>query len=254
MESSGRGSPILLVHGWPLDHRIFSFQRPALSEHLQVVAYDRRGFGRSRAQADMRLELDDIDEILNALSCETVHLLGMSQGARIALRYAAMRPSRLRSLIVQSAVVDGFDTAESEAEKIPIAEFAELARAGQLDVVRTRWLQHPMMALDADQHAAAALLKEILGGYRGADLMRFAEDRYAYPEDVLAGLAEFHVPALIVTGTAETGTRWEHARKLIQTLPHAQLAVLEKSGHLCNLTEPAAYNDAIIRFCRQADN
>ena len=70
-----------------------------------MITYDRRGFGRSEAQPDLRLELDDIDHILDALGFESTHLLGMSQGGRIAIRYAVTRSERLRSMILQGAVI-----------------------------------------------------------------------------------------------------------------------------------------------------
>lgn len=252
-ETSGKGPPILLIHGWPLDHRVFEAQMAPLSENLMVIAYDRRGFGRSDASPDLRLELDDIDRILADFAIETVHLLGMSQGGRIALRYAVTRPERLRSLILQGAVVDGLSVDEIEADRVPVTNYAELAKDGKLDEVRRQWLSHPMMHLDAKFTHESKLLEKIVCGYNGTDLVQFEPDAYSFSRNVLAEISNFKPPALILTGAQETMTRRRHAIELMDRMPNCQEIILRESGHLSNLTEPGIYNKAIIDFCRNVD-
>lgn len=252
-EVSGEGAPLVLIHGWPLDHRLFNRQVGPISESLCVITYDRRGFGRSTAPPNLSLELDDIDSLLNALDLESVHILGMSQGGRIALRYAATRPDRVRSLILQGAVVDGLEVYEHPEEKIPIEEFAELARAGQLDQVISRWLSHPLMRLPSSEKDAIALINDILGDYTGGDLVSFDPDSYAFSIDVLEQMSAFERPVLIVTGAHETATRHAHAAELLRRLPDCKEVVLLQSGHLANLTEAVEYNLAIVDFIGDAE-
>ena len=253
LHTSGSGSPILLLHGWPLDHRIFEPQVRYLEQFLRVIAFDRRGFGRSEAPPDLRRELDDIDRILKAVSVENVHLLGMSQGARIALRYAVTRPERIRSLILQAPVIDGFVLDHPESERIPMEEFAALARASQLDEVRKRWLAHPMMALGAGNERLHKDIEEIMDDYQGKDLLEYSPNSHTFPHDVLAELSRFDRPCLILTGGQETATRREHARRLRESLPHAREIVFRHSGHLSNLLEAEAYNRQVAAFCASVD-
>jgi pimeloyl-ACP methyl ester carboxylesterase len=199
------------------------------------------------------LELDDIDNLLDALDLESAHILGMSQGGRIALRYAATRPDRVRSLILQGAVVDGLEVDEHPEERIPIEEFADLARAGQLDQVISRWLSHPMMRLPGSDEDALSLINDILGDYTGSDLVSFDPDSYAFSTDVLEQISAFERPVLIVTGAQETATRHAHAAALLRRLPDCKEVVLLNSGHLANLTEPVEYNLAIIDFIARAE-
>ena len=180
VESTGEGPPLLLVHGWPLDHRMFDPQVAGLANDFQVIVFDRRGFGRSQAPPDLRLELDDIDHILDAIGLSNAHLLGMSQGGRIAIRYAVTRPQRLRSLLLQGAVIDGMRLEEHESERVPVAEYAELARAGCIDEVRRRWLAHPMMALDPKFADEAKLLRRLLADYGGDDLVALDSNNMRY--------------------------------------------------------------------------
>lgn len=253
LKPTGRGAPILLLHGWPLDHRIFEPQIACIQQCLRVIAFDRRGFGRSQAPPDLGREPDDIERILDALDIGSVHLLGMSQGARIALRFAVTRRERVRSLILQAPVIDGFALDEPDPERIPLEQYAKLARAGSIDEVRRRWLAHPMMAL-ADEHAdARRRVEEIIAGYEGKDLLDYSPARYTFPHDVLESLATLDTHCLVLTGAADTAARRAHAQRLVESLPRAHEVVLRHSGHLGNLTEAEAYNRQVVDFCRGVD-
>ena len=253
VEVSGTGAPLVLVHGWPLDRRIFAPQVPELERHFTVINFDRRGFGRSTGRPDLRRELDDFDRVIDACARDPVHLLGMSQGARLALRYAVTRTSRLRSMVLQGAVVEGLSVAESERERIPVADYAEMVRQGRLDEFRRRWLQHPMMHIPAQAEDAAALLREILADYRGADLEVYAPELYGFPMDISAAMHTLVLPTLLLTGAHETDARKAHAARILQSIRGAREITLERSGHLGNLTEPETYNRAVIDFCGGVD-
>ncbi|NCF23109.1 MAG: alpha/beta fold hydrolase [Gammaproteobacteria bacterium] len=243
-----------MIHGWALDHRIFDAQVAGLRNDLLVLRYDRRGFGRSDAPPDLAREVDDIDALLDAMGLESAHVLGMSQGGRIALRYAVTRPARVRSLILQGAAVDGFNADEDESERIPVQEYADLAKRGNLHEVRHRWLRHPMMRLDARFSNEAILLRKIVDGYFGRDLLSFEPGGYAYPIDVSSALPRFHRPVLLITGATESVNRKRHAAELLSRLPDCREVVLEDGGHLCNLTAANDYNNAVREFCRTVES
>jgi len=247
---TGDGSPLLLIHGWAMDHRIFTRQVPALSQQMRVITFDRRGFGRSEAPPDLGRELDDIDRLLDVLSGEPVHLLGMSQGGRIALRYAITRPQRLRSLILQGAMVDGLKTVDTDNERIPIREFTEFMRRGNIEAIRQRWRRHPMMDIGNEDETNLELLDAMLQSYSGADLVDDELDHLIFKENVLGALVDLDVPTLILTGAGDTVARRRHATELAARIPGARELILENSGHLCNLTEPDVYNEAVLAFCR----
>ncbi len=254
VEVFGEGPPLLMIHGWPLDHRIFDAQAEGLADALMLVRYDRRGFGRSDAPPDLVQEVDDIDILLDALAIESTHVLGMSQGGRIALRYAVTRPERVRSLVLQGAAVDGISGGEDDAERIPLQEYAALAQRGDLGEVRQRWLRHPMMRLDPEFTCESDRVRKIVDGYDGRDLLAFDPDSYSYPVDVLSSLARFDRPVLLITGADESTARKRHAAALMKRLPDCREIVLENGGHLCNLTAVAAYNAAVREFCQATEH
>jgi 3-oxoadipate enol-lactonase len=233
---------------------MFGPQIESLAGEFRCIALDRRGFGRSTAQADMRREPDDIDRVLDELSLETAHLFGVSQGGRVALRYAATRPERLRSLLLQGAVVDGLDIDESPAERVPVAEFAALAADGRLDAVKTRWLAHPMMQLPAGHAAEEALLRQLITDYEASDLMSFEPSHYAFDADILRALADSNLPVLLLTGAGETNARKAHAEAIGRAARNCREILFEESGHLPNLTETGAVNAVIREFLLAVDD
>lgn len=253
VESRGRGAPILLVHGWTLDHRSFDPQSKALADRFRVITWDRRGFGQSGAPADLHRELDDIDRILDAFGLEDVHLLGVSQGGRIALRYAATRPGRVRSLVLQGAMIDGLPVADEGEDRIPLADYEALARAGHLDELRARWLAHPMVRLRSGGDAARQLLATIVGDYEARDLLESDASGYSFDTDPLEAMRHFNKPILLVTGAGETPARKEHARRLLEVAPLAREVLMPGSGHLANLEEPEVFNELVASFCEATD-
>lgn len=249
--SAGEGETLLMLHGWPLDHRMFEPQLHALSDHFHTVALDRRGFGRSTAPADMTEELNDIDAVIAALGLDRVHLLGVSQGGRVALRYAATRPGNVRSLMLLGAVVDGVKVPEPDAEKVPVVDYARLAGDGRLDEVIQRWSQHPMMQIPDNAVTARHLIEDMLGSYSGQDLVDFDASHYAFDGDILGALAASRPPVLLLTGEHETDARKRHASLVADCVPGSEEVTIPGGGHLSNLTHVHEFNAAIRKFCER---
>jgi pimeloyl-ACP methyl ester carboxylesterase len=243
---AGSGPTVLTLHGWTLDHRSFDAQLP-LARDYRLARFDRRGFGDSAAAPDLGAEIGDIDAVIDALEAETVHLLGVSQGARLALRYAVARPGRLRSLIVQGVVLDGYTPEVDDDAPIPLAHYAGLVSNGDVDSMRREWLAHPMMSRDPLTPAQKRELEAMVARYSGRDLLPAPgrADQVPATLDALRGVA---VPTLIITGEFEGAARKAHANQLCRTLPDAREVVLEGCGHLSNISRPHAYNELLTRF------
>lgn len=245
---TGRGEPILLLHGWSLDHRSFAPQIETLAGQYRVLCFDRRGFGSSTAPPDLSAELGDIDCILDALRLARVHLLGISQAARLALRYAVTRTERLLSVILQGLAIDGCQPNLPGGNDLPLDHYQALARVGDLPAMREAWLAHPMMTAGVTAPAQRELLRSIVADYRGADLLAIGTAIPAPPIDVQGKLKTLQLPVLVVTGELEAPVRKAHATALVEAAPLAQEVVIAGAGHLSNLTAAAAYNAAVLAF------
>ncbi len=210
------------------------------------MRFDRRGFGESTAEPDLHRELSDIDSVIDSLGTEHVHLLGVSQGARLALRYACHHPERLKSLILQGVVIDGYKPELEDPAPIPMARFQDLYRQNRMDEMRAEWLRHPLMASDDLSEDQQELVAAILESYSGRDL---DPAKAAAPEPALDELLPtMDVPTLIITGEGETPMRKAHSAYLRDLLPRAKEVLLAGCGHLSNLGRPHAYNELLRRF------
>jgi non-heme chloroperoxidase len=91
----GEGRPIVLIHGWGLNHEMWNFQIPYLMQRgYKVVAVDLRGFGNSDKPAagyDYETWANDIGKVLDNLELQNVTLVGYSIGGAIVMHYAATR-------------------------------------------------------------------------------------------------------------------------------------------------------------------
>ena len=90
-EDYGQGNPVVLIHGWPLSHRMWEYQVPALvGAGYRVTAYDRRGFGDSDkpwSSYDYDTMAADLEALMNALELSEVTLVGFSMGGGEVARY-----------------------------------------------------------------------------------------------------------------------------------------------------------------------
>ena len=94
--------PLVLVHGFPLDSRMWEAQVAALAPARRVIAPDLRGFGRSRSDAPFTVEslADSLHALLSAVGAIPCVLAGLSMGGYVALAYVKKFPGDLRGLIL----------------------------------------------------------------------------------------------------------------------------------------------------------
>jgi non-heme chloroperoxidase len=108
-EDLGHGKPVILIHGWPLDSQMWEFQVPALvqSGH-RVIAYDRRGFGKSSKPwdgYDYDTLSEDLKILIEQLDLHEVTLVGFSMGGGEVVRYISRYGSdRISKIVLLGAV------------------------------------------------------------------------------------------------------------------------------------------------------
>ena len=245
----GSGDALVLIHGWTLHQEIFRPQVAALSQHFRVITYDRRGCGLSRTEPDLAADLQDLNQVITTLGAGSAHVLGMSQGGRLALRFALSHPERVQRLVLQGAALDGFEPEDEPGEAVPMAEYAALVQGGRIVEMRERWIAHPLMHAGLASPEHRQLVREVVAGYQGRDLLKSGSGE-RMTADLQAAVKRLSTPTLLLTGRLETRSRRAHAQRLLELLPDAREIELERSGHLCNITEPKKYNDAVLAFCR----
>src|SRR5690242_18617682 len=107
-ESAGTGPPLVLLHGFTLDTRMWDDQFEAFARQYRVIRYDLRGFGRSAVPTESYSHAEDLHALLGHLETEAAYVAGLSMGGAVALDYALAYPQAVRGLILIDAVVGGF--------------------------------------------------------------------------------------------------------------------------------------------------
>lgn len=117
----GAGTPLILLHGFPQNHRCWEKIAPRLAEQFDVIVPDLRGYGDSdapegvAAYAKREMALD-ITGLMDALGLERAHVLGHDRGARVAYRMALDHPARVDRLGIIEIVPTGDFWAAWDAE------------------------------------------------------------------------------------------------------------------------------------------
>ncbi len=236
---AGDGPPLILLHGWTLDWRMWLPQVEELARDFFLVMPDRRGFGRSTAPPDLASEADDIQTIADFLGFERFALLGLSQGAAIALDCAHRHGWRISSVIASGAPLPYLVERD---EVIHLDQYEVWAHAGELDKMREHWSAHELMRHDNPQ--TSALVDAILADYDGRDLLKPSLLK-GVPKDALEHLP---VPLLAMTGTGDSAWRRACAKALAGTVPRGAHGEVEAAGHLANLDNPQEFNRIVRDF------
>jgi pimeloyl-ACP methyl ester carboxylesterase len=243
VRTAGEGPAVLLIHGWTLDLDMWTPQFATLARRYRLIAFDRRGFGLSTGSPGVERDLADIEGLLAQLSLGRIAIVGMSQGARVALHWAMRFPHRTTCLVLDGPPRDLLASGRSDSE-ITFAAYRELVRRAGIEEFRRQWLEHPLMRLHTHDVRTRALLRQMVNCYPGRDLLADDTDGVTGVGD----LSQLDLPVLVINGEHDSDARIGAGAELARTLPDVRLAVIPAAGHLANLDNPAAYNAALNEF------
>lgn len=242
---AGEGPVVVLVHGWALDLDLWRAQIDLLADRYRVIAFDRRGFGRSSGVPSIQQDVLDIDRLLDCFAISRAAVVGMSQGARVALRWALERPEQVSCLVLDGPPAEA-GSPSLGVQEIPIDEYRDRVRRDGIDAFRRLWLQHPYMQLHTSAPRVHQLLREIAARYPASDLLM-----NALPDLPLLterDLRRLNVPTLVLSGEHDSAQRRSIASWFVRELRDARLQVVASAGHLAALDDPGAYTRALHDF------
>jgi 3-oxoadipate enol-lactonase len=247
---AGSGDAVVLIHGWALSHREWDDQISALSPHYRVVAYDRRGYGRSTGFADPSADPGDIRELLDTLHIRSAVLVGHSAGAEVAIRFAAAMPERVDALVLYGGgEPDSFPVPPPPGPSFAMAK--QFARRYGVDSLMRFVLSLPQFQPGPHRSTAiAARLDTIIAGYAGKDLLEDHPESGAFPQPQCDAMRQWRMPTLFISGEQE-GPRWQLVSdSLTRWMPHARKVLIPGGGHGVHFDEPQQFNSALLEFLR----
>lgn len=245
--TAGSGAPLVKTANW-LNHLEFDWQSPVwsplfsrLAARCMLVRYDERGTGLSdRDVRDFSFDafVQDLETVVDECGLRRFALLGISQGAPVAIAYAVRHPERVSRLVLCGGFAKGWARRGSAAD---------VARAeASVTLIREGWGQ--------DNPAARQMFTSLIVPNATLEEMRWfneLERTSASPEmavrllyvlggiDVTELLPQVAVPTLVLHSREDARVPFEHGLMLARTIPGARLVALESKNHLILSHEPA---------------
>ena len=237
----GVDAPLVLIHGYPLDHTIWDEVVTLLSHTFDVILPDMRGFGKSDAPDapwSMSDLADDLAGLLDHLTLDSAFVAGHSMGGYVALAFAQKYPSRVRGLGLVASQAAA-DTPERKDGRYATAK--QVAEQGVGGVVET---MTPKLSPDA---RVQTFVRELMAKQRPAGVIG-ALHAMAGRADTLEMVAAGSFEVRIVHGEADELIPFERAREVAAACPRARLFALPGIGHMPMMENAEATANALQTF------
>jgi pimeloyl-[acyl-carrier protein] methyl ester esterase len=242
-------APLVMLHGWGMNLRVFDAMRRTLAERHPVIALDLPGHGRSRWHDGLgpRLQYQQ----LRSQIPPGASLLGWSLGGQLALRLARDPALQIRRLVL-IATTPRFVRDADWAHGLPLARLREFASRLERDSRGTiaDFLELQVRG-SAGAAASRAALQQALASHGEAVPAALAAGlRLLEQQDLRALAPKLRQPALVIGGGHDRVTPPQASEALARLLPGAQLLLLERAGHAPFLSHPAEVAAATLAFLR----
>jgi non-heme chloroperoxidase len=257
-EDRGDGTPVVLIHGWPLSGRSWENQvGPLIAAGHRVITYDRRGFGWSSQPwngYDYDTFAADLHSLIEHLELEHAVLVGFSMGGGEVARYLSTYGSdRIAKAVLAGAVTPYMfasdDNPDGGLDDATIAQFEGGATADRLafldDFTKMFFQGGP----------DAPVISEPNRLYH-RDIAAFASPKGTLDciaafgrTDFRADLAKIDVPTLVIHGDSDHIVPFEvSGKRSHEAIADSELVVVEGAPHGFTVTHAAEFNSALLEF------
>lgn len=251
-EDQGKGDPVILLHGFPLDGRVWQSQAALLSDAYRVVRIDLPGFGQSSLGGDFTIAslADSVKNVADSLNLHKFVLGGLSMGGYVAFAYVRKYAADLAGLIL----ADTRAVADTPQGKVARDQMAQLS------------LTQGARAI-ADQMEAKMMCPQTIQG-RPAIYRAIRQIMESCPPQTIAQaciamrdrpdsshlLTQLDCPTLIVCGSEDVLTGPELSRNMQQAIRSSHLEIIPGAGHMSPMEQPEDVTSVIRTFLNKVFN
>lgn len=256
----GTGTPVVLIHGWPLSGAMWDYQLAELPKHnLRVIAYDRRGFGQSSKPFDgynYDTFADDLRALLDALDLHNVTLVGFSMGGGEIARYMSRHDGARVSRVVFVGSVTPYllkdDSNPNGVDKDTFDDMVKQINKDRADFLQTFGKQFYGVNLVSHPVSQAHLEGDFMRAYLASHKATVDCVRAFSETDFRQDLTQIQVPTLIIHGDADKTVPIEASGELTaQALPNAHYIVYDGAPHGLFYTEKDRLTQDLLTFIQE---
>lgn len=256
----GTGNPVVLIHGWPLSHEMWDYQLAELPKHnLRVVAYDRRGFGKSSHPwdgYDYDTLADDLKAVLDELDLHNVTLVGFSMGGGEVARYLSRHGSeRVAKAVFVSAVTPYLLKTDNNPDGVDQSVFDDILKEinkDRADFLQTFGKQFYGVNLVSHPVSQAHLDGDFMRAYLASHRATVECAKAFAGTDFRQDLEKINVPTLIIHGDSDKTVPIDASgERTAQALPNAQFITYDGAPHGLFYTEKDRLNRDLLTFIQE---
>jgi 3-oxoadipate enol-lactonase len=243
----GQGPSVVFLHAFPQNRSMWDQQVTALSKTHRVIAPDFRGFGDSDAPPgpySLDQYADDVNGLLDRLAVGQAVFAGLSMGGYTLFAFYRRHAARVHALVLADTRA-GADTEDGRAGRFAMARTAGERGAGAIaDIMLPKLLSPDALRTRPElvRQVRERIERTHVNGIAGA-LMAMA----GRPDSVPL-LPQIACPTLVITGELDGPTPPSEGKLMAGAIPGARLEIIPGAGHLANLEQPEAFNQAVLNF------
>jgi len=250
-EVAGSGTPVVLLHAFALDTRMWDDQFELFARDYRVIRYDARGFGRSSTPTPGQpySHAEDLAALLAELDAHKPHLVGASMGGRFTLDFAVTQPDAMRSVVVIDTVIGGWPWSREWLEAY--SPVIQAGRRGDIAAAKAAWLALPVFASVRENPPVAARVKRMVDDYSGWHFVNADPERRVAPP-TLSQLGKIRVSTLAIVGDRDLPEFQRMAESVERQVANARRLGFPGAGHLPNMENPELTTKALRAFFSRA--
>lgn len=246
----GNGTALVLIHAGIANLNMWDAQMKPFGGQFRVLRHDVRGFGETPDPAGDYTDHDDLAELMNAKGIEKAHILGISNGGRIAMDFALVYPNMVNKLVLVAPGLGGFQMPADPWSDELFAKIDALQEAGDLEsaaeLVSQVWVDGPnRQASDLDpafrQRAYELVLHTIRLGI-GEGVGDIAQPPAA------KRLNEIHQSTLLIMGREDVLIMNPIADAIEPGIRNLVRVDMPNTAHLPNMEKPEEFNQIVLDF------
>lgn len=237
----GVGTPIILIHGYPLDHTIWKPMLPFLDKDARLIMPDLRGHGKSLTNEDnysIEQMADDIAGLMDYLRIKKAIVIGHSMGGYVTLAFASKYEKKILGLGLIASRINSDSPAQKDARNKIIADIQMKGVEFLAEFMSSKLVADPIFApdlheliLNMDPVGAIGALKAMIRRDDSSSLFR-----------------KLNIPIMVIAGSDDALIPIESSRLMQVVNPNCAYLELKKVGHMPMLESPVKTAQAINQF------